>query len=426
MREWQAARLREQLEYVAARSAFYREAFRRAGVGPEDIRTLNDLRRFPLTTKEDLRERAEDFVCVSPHEVCDYGATTGTTGPPVLLPVTARDWERMVDTTARLVTQVGIGRGDTVQISAAFDQLFTVGMPIDLGCKRVGAATVRMGPGNTARQVEVLRRTRATWIVCGAQYLLTLAAEAASQGLDPKRDFALKGALVLAQPIRGRGWKPNALHRRICEVWDIDLFADYGSMEIYSGLADCPQAGGHHSVWDRHVFEVLDPETGEPVPEGEVGELVFTHLGLEGVPLVRFRQGDLTRMETQPCRCGRTAPRIMEMLGRTDEMLKIKDTSVYPRQIEDAILDVSGVEAYVVEVDTDEAGRDRLTIRLTCAPGVDDLAARVRDRVRAQTRLTPVVCTGNIEEIVAAQNALGTRKAKTFWDRRTPHHAADL
>lgn len=418
MGRWQAERLREQLAYVAARSPFYAEAFRSAGVAPDDLHTLDDLRRFPLTTKDDLREHASDFVCVSREAICDYGATTGTTGPPVLLPATQADWDGMLDTVVRGVRQVGIGPGDTVQITVAFDQLFTVGIPLDLACKRAGAATARMGPGNTARQVQVLHQTRATWLISGAQYLLALGAEAAAAGLDPKRDLAVKAAIVLAQPVRGPGWRPNALHERIAEMWDIPLFSDYGSMEVYAGFFDCPHFGGHHTYWDRHVVEVLDPETLDPVPDGEVGELVFTHLGAEAMPLVPFRQGDLSRIETHPCSCGRTAPRIMEILGRTDEMLKIKDVSVYPRQIEDAIMQVRGVELYVVEVEAAGAGREQVHIRLAAAADPEVVAAQVRDRVKAQARITPLVTIAAAGDIAAIHAAGGTRKAKTFWDRR--------
>lgn len=418
MQAWQLGRLREQLTYVTQHSAFYREAFRRAGVGPEDLRTLDDLRRFPLTTKDDLHRHADEFVCVEPEAVYDYGATTGTTGAPVLLPVTQRDWERMVVSATRGMRQVGIGPGDVVQLTAAFDQLFAVGFPLALACRRLGAATVRMGPGNTGRQVDILRRTGANWLICGSQYLLTLAREAVENGLDPRRDLAVRAAVVLAQAVRGENWRPNALHRKIDQAWGIELYEDYGSMEMYAGFIDCSHHGGHHTCWDRHAFEVLDPETLEPVPDGEVGELVFTHLTTEGIPLVRFRQGDLVRMETAPCACGRTAPRIMEALGRTDEMLKIKDTSVYPRQIEDAIMEVPGVEVYVVEVDIDEGGRERILVRVSAPEGPENVTELVRDRVKARARLSPVVSLVSREEIIAAQNALGTRKAKTFWDRR--------
>ncbi len=410
--------LRKQLRYVYGNSRFYRKKFDRAGIKPEDIRTFDDFRRIPFTTKEELRKHNRDFICRPMEDIVDIGTTTGTSGTPVILPVTGNDWENLLRIQKTAVDRVGITKHDVVQLTMAFDQLFSVSTPMDDVFKRMGATSVRTGPGNTLRQIEIMKMLNTTVMYATPDYMLILAEKAREMGYRPDRDFKLRKAVLVGQPLYRGGWKPTDLKKRIEKAWNIETFSNYGSMEMLAGFHECTFHRGHHTFPDYIYVEIIDPSTGEVLGPGEEGEIVSTHLAMEGVPLVRFRQGDTTSVETERCACGRMTPRVMAVLGRADNMLKIRGTSIYPQQIEDVMVSVPGVNDYVIEAFKNEKGFDDVRIKVSVNKQGKDVIGQLAQLMKARIRITPKIEVSDQKAISGQIFKNGTRKPKRFWDCR--------
>jgi len=420
----QLERLQRQLSYVYSHSSFYQKKFLDAGIHPSDIKNLKDLENIPFTTKQELRDHNQDFFCVKNKDIVDIGASTGTTGRPVILPLTKKDWDDNIECVKRFFTGLGIHQEDIVQLSVAFDQLFSAATPLDYALKDMGATVARMGPGNPGRQLDIMKQLGTTMIFATPGFMLLLAEEAKELGLNLKQDLNLKKALLVGQSLYTQDFKPNELCRRIRDLWGVEIFSDYGSMEMFAGFVECKQHRGHHVYSDFFIMEIIDPETGQTLPPGELGELVFTHLTREATPFVRFRHGDITKLETAPCACGRTTPRIMATVGRVDQMLKIRGTSVYPEQIEEALLSVEGVSSYVIEAYTDGYGSDNIRLKVAFQGPAETIISNIQKTVKAKARIKP----DQIERISSQEASRiwfseGSRKPKKFWDKRNkpPH-----
>lgn len=417
--EMQLTKLKKQLNYVYEHSRFYKRKFDEADINPGDIKTMEDFRRIPFTTKDEIRDHNDDFICVENREVIDIGTTTGTTGSPVILPVTRKDWDDVVETVSRALAGLEIQKEDICQITVSFDQLFSAATPFDIALKQMGVTTLRMGPGNARRQLEIMQRMGTTVIYAIPDFMFILAEEAGEMGLDPRKDFNLRMGIMVGQSLYTQDMQPNNLKRRLGELWGIDCYTNYGSMEMMAGFIECKPHGGHHVYADHLIIEIIDPDNGLVVAPGQTGELVATHLAREGIPLVRFRQGDITSIKTDQCSCGRTTPRIMGTIGRVDQMLKIKGTSVYPAQIEEALLSVAGVSAYVIEAFSDQAGTDRIKVMVTGDDPHDLLTTEIEKAVKAKARITPdVVEPITMEEAERIWFSKDNRKPKRFWDKR--------
>jgi phenylacetate-CoA ligase len=414
----QLRKLRKQLAYLAEHSVFYREKLSQAKMAPEELQCLDDLQAIPRTDKGEFRQHQRDIVCASPKEVVDIGATTGTTGEPLLLPASRADWDELVEILTRGMHGLGLTDGDVFQIAVAFDQLFSLGAPMDDALKNLGVTVVRTGPGNRRMQVEIMRRVGSTGILATPDYMQLLGQQAREMGYDPGQDFNLRLALLVGHGLYTAEWKPNSLNRRVAETWGIEVYSDYGSMEMLAGLIECEEHGGHHVPADQIIVEITDPETGRQLHSGEQGEVVVTHLSRTGTPLLRFRQGDVASMQTTPCTCGRTTPRVMAVLGRLDHALKVKGVTLYPDQIQEALMSIPAVEAYVVEAHEDVGG-DRFHVHIACTQEVESVLKQVRTKLKASLRVSPQVLeVATQEEITERWFARGTRKPQKFWDHR--------
>jgi phenylacetate-CoA ligase len=410
--------LKEQLEYVWKKSKFYQKKFRDAGITPDDIKVLKDIEKIPFTTKEELRIFNDDFICVPNRKVVDIGATTGTTGNPILLPATIKDFKRLTGTYKRSFHAIGINRDDVVQLAVAFDQLFPIGMTADATLKEMGATVVRMGPGNTKRQIEIMKRIKSTIIFTSPDYMLTLAETAKEMGYDPRKDFFLKKGLYHGHPLFDRNNQPTMLAKKIEEVWGIENFSCYGSMEMFSGAFDCNYHCGYHSHPDWLYLEIINPETGEVRGADQEGELVATTLMREAIPVIRYRQGDITRIKTDRCKCGKTSPRIMSIVGRAGHMLKIKGTAVYPQQIEEILMQEPEITNYALEAYKDKNECDAIKIMIGLQKHSDKVLERIRTNLKARIRVTPAIEVLAPQEVVNILYRHGSRKPQKFLDLR--------
>ena len=343
----QEERLRAIVRYAYDHSSFYRQRFREAGVEPEDIRELSDVTKLPFTTKIDLRNTyPTGMFCLPKDWVVRYHVSSGTTGKPTVVGYTQGDIDMWTDSLARALTSIGLGRGDVIQVSYGYG-LFTGGLGLHYGAERIGATVLPTSAGSTERQIELMQDLGSTAIACTPSYFLYINEVAKKMGVSIREDTNLKTGLFGAEP-----WSDET-RRRIEESTGIKAYDIYGTSEMSGPLcSECHLQNGIHIWADLFLIETIDPKTGEQVAEGERGELVVTTLDKWAFPLIRYRIGDLTIVNNEPCECGRTHPRIMRILGRTDDMIIVRGINVFPSQVESVLMKIPEIgDNYLIIVD---------------------------------------------------------------------------
>jgi phenylacetate-CoA ligase len=343
----QEERLRAIVRYVYDHSSFYRQRFREVGVEPEDIKGLSDLTKLPFTTKIDLRNTyPTGMFCLPKDWLVRYHVSSGTTGKPTVVGYTQGDIDMWTDSLARALTSIGLGRGDVIQVSYGYG-LFTGGLGLHYGAERIGATVLPTSVGSTERQIELMQDLGSTAIACTPSYFLYLNEVAQKMGVSIRDDTKLKAGLFGAEP-----WS-DEMRRRIEESTGIKAYDIYGTSEMSGPLcSECHLQNGIHIWADLFLIEAIDPKTGEQVAEGERGELVVTTLDKWAFPLIRYRIGDLTIVNNEPCACGRTHPRIMRILGRTDDMIIVRGINVFPSQVESVLMKIPEIgDNYMIIVD---------------------------------------------------------------------------
>jgi phenylacetate-CoA ligase len=377
----QVHRLKALVARLSERVPFYRERLGAAGVQPGDIRSLADLARLPFTVKDDFRQTYPyGLLAVPMEDVIRVHASSGTTGKPTVVAYTRQDVDTWSEVMARTLMAGGVGPSDIVHNAYGYG-LFTGGLGFHYGAERVGAAVVPMSGGFTDRQLMALRDLGATVLCCTPSYALHLAEAIEEAGLTP-RDLKLRVGFFGAEP-----WTEamrDALQTRL-SIMAINI---YGLSEVIGpGVSvECPERDGMHVAEDHFLPEIVDPATLKPVPEGTMGELVFTTLTKEALPVLRYRTRDLTSMTTAPCRCGRTLCRIGRIMGRTDDMLIIRGVNVYPSQVEHALLQVAGVEPHYVLVVRRDSALDTMEVRVEAGAAVAEAGADAMRTLEAVVR----------------------------------------
>ncbi len=342
---------------------FYREAFAQCGMEPGQIRCLDDLRKLPYTTKEDLRgQHPLGFLAVPRAQLARIHGSSGTTGRPTFVAYTAVDLETWSGLVARFLLAGGLRPEHTVHVAFGYG-LFTGGFGLHYGIERVGAAIVPAASGNTRRQIELIEDLGSEVLVCTPSYALTIAEAARESGRDP-RALPLRYAHFGGEP-----WTED-MRREIEAVLDLQAFNNYGLSEIIGpGVSgECHMRDGMHLAEDHFLVECLDPDTLERVPDGEPGELVITTLTKQAMPMIRYRTRDIATLDRRPCGCGRTMARMSRVKGRSDDMLIIRGVNVFPSQIEEALLRVEGVAPqYLIEVSRPST-LDQVTVTVEVRP----------------------------------------------------------
>lgn len=336
----QEERLRKTVRYCYERIPFYKQRFKEAGITPDDIKTLDDLKKMPFTTKEDLRNAYPfGMLAADISEVLELHASSGTTGHPTTCAYTKGDLEVWANVMARVYASAGARKGDIVQNAYGYG-LFTGGLGFHYGAIKVGAVILPISAGQTERQIRFAKEFGTTILVCTPSYAAHLGEYAREKlGIDPKKELKLRIGLFGAE-----AWSEE-LRQRINELLGLEPFDIYGLSEIIGpGVSvECPQHNGLHVSEDHFIPEIVNPSTGEPVKEGEVGELVLTTITREATPQLRFRTGDLTKLTTEECECGRTIARMDRVIGRVDDMLKVRGVKFWPSTVEHALLMVEDV-----------------------------------------------------------------------------------
>ncbi|PKQ38765.1 MAG: phenylacetate--CoA ligase [Actinobacteria bacterium HGW-Actinobacteria-1] len=358
----QLRRLQATVEWVYERVPFYRDALDAAGVRPRDIRSLDDVRRLPMTDKAALRDTYPYGMFAVPLEqVVRVHSSSGTTGKPIVVGYTKGDLNTWSELTARIASAAGVTAADRVQMAFLYG-MFTGGWGMHYGIERVGATVFPAGAGNTERQLMMMQDFGTTALVCTPSYALYIAEVAEKAGIDV-RSLPLRVGLFGGEP-SGEGMREEIEKRLGILATD-----NYGLSEVMGpGVSgECEHQCGLHMAEDHFLFEVVHPETGEPVAEGEEGELIITTLTKEAFPVLRYRTHDLTVIDTSACACGRTAARMRKVRARTDDMLIIRGVNVFPSQIEDVLFKIEGIQPhYLIVIDRDGA-MDDIEVRIEVA-----------------------------------------------------------
>ncbi len=417
IKRYQEGRLREVLEYLQARSPYYQRLFGEHKIQVEKIRTLEDLRYIPLTGKQELQLFNSDFVCVPREKIVDYITTSGTLGDPVTFAMSDRDLDRLAYNEAISFACAGGRPGNIFQLMTTIDKRFMAGLAYFLGIRRLGGSIIRVGNGIPELQWDTIRRIQPDTIICVPSFIMKIIRYAEEHGIDYRRS-SIRKAVCIGENLREQDFSLNLLGQKIKEKWDIQLYSTYASTEMATTFTECDCGRGGHHHPELIITELLD-DNGEPVREGEAGELTITTLGVEAMPLLRFRTGDIARFHTEPCDCGRTTLRISPIIGRRNQMVKYKGTTLYPAAIFDVLDNVDYVENYLVEVSTDDCGNDAIKVSVGCLRHRgEDTIKELKDRFRARLRVAPEVVFANVEEIRKIQLPDINRKPMKFIDKR--------
>ena len=408
--------LREAISRAAQTSPFYRERFSGGGVDAAGVRTLADLPRLPLTSKEDIQERNQDFWAAPKDRLAEVVATTGTTGEAVYVAMTSQDLERLGENERRGFSWLGAKPGDRFHIAITLDNLFVAGLAYHLGLHQVGAAAIRVGAQPARRHLDLMKQLRPDGVVAVPSLLLALARQAEKDG-DDLRSFAPRRAMLIGDAIRSQSFASNTLGILLEKSWGGELFSTYGLTEAGLAYHECPMHRGLHSHPDLVVTEIVD-DAGRPVPDGEVGELVITTLQVEGTPLIRYRTGDISFIVPGACPCGRGGSRIGPILGRKQHRMKVKGTTLYPKTIEDALLSLEGVVNFVIEAHRGDDETDRLVVRIGTLRDDPCFRKMVGDTLYAKARVTPEVHLASPVEVEGLLFEGGRRKPRVFLDLR--------
>ena len=417
IRSFQEARLHEAIDYAYTNSAFYRELFDSCKIRPADIRTIEDLRRLPVTTKQDLQLRNKDFLCVDSSQIVDYVTTSGTLGDPVVFALTENDLDRLGYNELSSFTMAGCSRNDIMQLMTTIDRRFMAGLAYWLGARALGMGVIRVGNGIPELQWNTINSIHPTVCMCVPSFLMKLIAFAEENGID-YRSCSLRKAICIGEALRQPDGNLTTLGSRIHEKWpELELYSTYASTEMQASFTECSCHCGNHVPADLIIVEFLDDE-GNPVAEGESGEVTITTLGVEGMPLVRFRTGDICIHYDSPCACGRNSTRLSSVIGRKGQMIKFKGTTLYPPALFDILDNIPEVKSYVVEVYTNSLGTDQVQIKLASDNHSESFVKQIKDIFRSKVRVAPDVVFEAPEIIAKMQMPPMSRKVVKFFDLR--------
>ncbi|MBN2165439.1 MAG: AMP-binding protein [Marinilabiliaceae bacterium] len=416
IKRFQESKLPELLEYLNTHSKFYQRFFNKHKIDIYKIKTLDDLRLIPTTSKYDLQTFNSDFLCVPAGKVIDYLTTSGTSGEPVVFAETENDLQRLAYNEYISFACATAEPSDIFQLMVTLDRRFMAGMAYYEGIRKLGAASVRVGPGNPGLQFDTIERIKPTALVTVPSFLLKLIEYAEKHNID-YRNCSVSKAVCIGESIRNDDLTLNTLGERIVEKWNIKLFSTYASTEMGTAFTDCQYGlGGHHHP-EMIIVEFLD-EDENPVPPGTPGEVTITTLGVEGMPLLRFKTGDICNHFIDPCPCGRKTTRLGPLIGRKNQMIKYKGTTLYPPALYDVLNDIGNVKNYIVHVSHNQIGTDDIEVRVGVKKICPDLEKEIKDKFRTKLRVAPSVVFYTPEEIACMQHPEMSRKPITFIDER--------
>lgn len=417
IKAFQEARLCEALAYLQEHSAFYKRMFESNNIDITTIKSIEDLTRIPTTSKQDLQSHNADFLCVDPIDVIDYVTTSGTLGEPVTFALTESDLQRLTYNEASSFTMAGCTKEDVIQLMTTIDRRFMAGLAYFLGARDLGCGIVRVGNGIPELQWDTIKRVKSSTCIVVPSFLTKMIDFAEKSGID-HNSSNLKRAICIGEALRTPEGELTTLGAKIHEKWPaLELFSTYASTEMQTSFTECEMHRGGHIPADMIIVELLD-EHNQPVADGEPGEVTITTLGVEAMPLLRFKTGDICIRMSEPCACGRNSARLSSVIGRKNQMIKFKGTTIYPPILFDILDNIPEVENYIVEVFTNSLGTDQIQIRIGSNNHSDAFVKQIKDIFRAKVRVAPDIQFESVELISRIQMPPMSRKVVKFFDLR--------
>lgn len=416
IRKIQEKKLQELLQYLKTHSPYYQNIFDKNQIDITRISGLDGLVLLPTTAKEDLQAYNDAFLCVPKTSVIEYTSTSGTLGAPVTIALTENDLERLTLNEFNSFTCAGCKPEDVFQLMLTLDRQFMAGMAYYTGIRKLGAGIIRVGPGVPSLQWETIFRLKPTVLVAVPSFILKMLQYAMDHGIDPAAS-SVKKAICIGENIRQNDFSLNILGNKIISSWNIQLISTYASTEMQTAFTECESGCGGHLQPDLLIVELLDDQD-QPVPPGEAGEVTITTLGVEAMPLLRYKTGDLCISHTEACSCGRKTLRLSPVIGRKKQMIKFKGTTLFAPALFDLLTAMEDVTDFVAEVFSNEIGTDEVLLHVLPVEISEDSDHRIRSYLQAKLRVTPQVRYVSPEELQKLQFPTGGRKPVKFIDKR--------
>lgn len=414
--EIQGNLLSETVNYAYERSPYYKKILDSYGLTPSDIKESRDITKLPLTGRDDLQRENRAFLAVPEHNVAEVVSTTGTTGEPAFIALTGNDLERLACNEEKSLSLTGVRSGDSFHIAVTSDNLFIAGMAYCSGLRRLGASVARTGPQSALRHIDLIKKLRPTGIVSVPSLIIQIVHYAKTMGLDV-RELGLKKIVLIGDTIRNIDFSTNPLGSLIESAFGRICYSTYGITEGQVSFCECRHRTGLHSHPALVLTEIVD-DKGRSLPDGLTGEVVLTTLQTEGMPLIRYRTGDMSFKISGQCACGRASARLCYIIGRKDHRLKIKGVTLYPKTIENAIYEISDVVNHQIEAYTADDHTDHIRLWIGSCRNDTNFRSSLLENIRSKTRVSLKVIIRSPDEIKKRLFENNGRKAVVFKDRR--------
>ena len=416
IRQIQEKKLLELLIYLKSNSPYYKRVFNRQQIDINNIKKLEDLNLLPTTGKEDLQQYNNDFLAVPAGSVIEYTSTSGTLGSPVTIALTENDLQRLAYNEFKSFSCAGGKPEDIYQLMLTLDRQFMAGMAYYSGIRKLGAGIIRVGPGVPSLQWETIFRLKPNVLVAVPSFILKLIQWAGDHQIDMNSSTVNK-AICIGENIRQPDFSLNLLGKKITDAWNIKLFSTYASTEMQTAFTECEAGRGGHHQPELVILELLN-EQDQPVQPGEAGEVTITTLGVEGMPLLRYKTGDLCIAHEEDCSCGRHSIRLSPVIGRKKQMIKFKGTTLFAPALFDLLAGMEDISEFVVEVYSNEIGTDEVLLYLFPLKYSEESDHRIRAYLQAKLRVTPQIRYVDSETIQKLQFPGAGRKPVKFVDKR--------
>lgn len=403
------------IQYVGNNSPFYKRHFTAHGIDLSSIKSIADIQLIPPTSKDDIQKFNWDFLCVPKTKIIEYASTSGTLGKPVTIALTESDLQRLAYNEAISFACAGLSSSDIVQLMLTLDRQFMAGLAYHEGARKLGAGIVRIGPGLPALQWQSIQEIKPTVLIGVPSFILKLIDFAEHNNIEYQHS-SVKTIICIGESIRQLDLSLNALGERINKAWDAKLISTYASTEMQTAFTECEHGKGGHLHPELLIVEILDDENNR-VKENEIGEVTITTLGVEGMPLIRYKTGDLARAYNEPCTCGRNTLRLSPLAGRKQQMLKLKGTTLYPQSFLNILQAIPVIKDFAAVAGKTETGLDDLTIYVNAA-SESGTRTILEEQFKSALRILPEIKFVSQEALDKIQSQSGSRKIQKFVDNR--------
>lgn len=415
IRVLQETALKQLLHYLQQHSTFYQQHFAKHNIDITTI-TLANLSDIPPTTKDDLQQHNIDFLCVEKNRIAEYCATSGTSGKPVTIALTANDLDRLAYNELLSFQSVNCTSNDVFQLMLTLDKQFMAGIAYYSGIQKLKAGSIRIGAGNMATQLDSILNNQPTVLIAVPSFILKFIEFAQQQHID-LNNTSVQKIICIGENIQLDNNEYNELAKRIVKQWNVELFSTYASTEKQTAFTSCSRHAGNHTHPTLLIFEIIDDD-GKPLKAGEFGELVITTLGVEGMPLLRYKTGDICCYYDVPCACGDPSHRISPIVGRKNQLIKLKGTTLYPATIFNVLNSLEEIDDYFIELRKNEIDTDELSVYVSLHSHDTNHQQKVSQTLQSSLRVLPDIYFVLNDKIKSMQSSASNRKLNKFVDNR--------